>query len=82
MTTMVETQNLTTQVYQVFIKATPERIWDAIINPEFTAKYFYGSRITVTPERRRSTSPDGSEDWGTSGARSTTRASRPRSRAA
>ena len=27
----------TTQVYQVFIKATPEQIWDAITKPEFTA---------------------------------------------
>jgi uncharacterized protein YndB with AHSA1/START domain len=61
MSTMTET---TTQVYQVFIKATPDQIWQAIVDPEFTSKYFYGSRITVTPERRTSTSPDGSESWG------------------
>jgi uncharacterized protein YndB with AHSA1/START domain len=42
MTTMVET---TTQVYQLFIKATPEQIWDAITKPEFTRKYFYGTRV-------------------------------------
>jgi uncharacterized protein YndB with AHSA1/START domain len=54
MTTM--TQNAT-QVYQVFIKATPEEIWDAITKPEFTAKYFYGARITATPERYRALSP-------------------------
>jgi uncharacterized protein YndB with AHSA1/START domain len=54
----------TTQVYQVFIKATPEKIWEAIVNPDLTTKYFHGSRITVTPERRTSTSPDGSENWG------------------
>ena len=42
MTTITEIQ--TTQVYQVFIKATPEQIWDAITKPEFTEKYFYGSR--------------------------------------
>ena len=64
MTTMVEAQNLTVQVYQVFIKATPEQIWDAITKPEFTTKYFYGARIEVTPERRRTFSPDGSDDWG------------------
>ena len=58
MSTMTET---TVQVYQVFIKATPEQIWEAIIDPEFTTKYFHGSRITITPERRTSTSPDGSE---------------------
>ena len=28
--TTTEMQNLTVQVYQVFIKATPEQIWDAI----------------------------------------------------
>jgi uncharacterized protein YndB with AHSA1/START domain len=43
MTTMTEIQ--TTQVYQVFIKATPEQIWDAITKPEFTTRYFYGSEI-------------------------------------
>ena len=66
MTTMTEINqvNLTTQVYQVFIKATPEQIWEAIINPEFTTKYFYGARIEVTPEWRRTYSPDGADDWG------------------
>ena len=38
------------QVYQVFIKATPEQIWDAITQPEFTARYFYGSRVQTTGE--------------------------------
>jgi uncharacterized protein YndB with AHSA1/START domain len=40
----------TTQVYSVFIKATPEQIWDAITKPEFTTKYFYGSVIDSTFE--------------------------------
>ena len=43
MTTITEIQ--TTQVYQVFIKATPEQIWDAITKPEFTSKYFHGASI-------------------------------------
>jgi len=46
MTTMTET-SLATQVYQVFIKATPEQIWDAITKAEFTEKYFYGSRVSM-----------------------------------
>jgi uncharacterized protein YndB with AHSA1/START domain len=54
----------TTQIYQVFIQATPEAIWEAITNPDFTTKYFYGARIEVTPEWRRTYSPDGDEDWG------------------
>jgi uncharacterized protein YndB with AHSA1/START domain len=34
-----------TQVYSIFIRATPEQVWDAITKPEFTQKYFYGSRV-------------------------------------
>jgi len=34
-----------TQVYQLFIKATPERIWEAITTPEFTTKYFHGCYV-------------------------------------
>ena len=43
MTTATET-NVTTQVYRVYIKATPEAIWDAITQPEWTEKYGYGGR--------------------------------------
>jgi uncharacterized protein YndB with AHSA1/START domain len=46
MTTITET-NLATQLYQVFIRATPERIWEAMTTPDFTEKYFYGARINV-----------------------------------
>ena len=42
MTTM--TQNIT-NVHQVFIRATAEQIWEAITKPEFTLKYFYGTRV-------------------------------------
>jgi uncharacterized protein YndB with AHSA1/START domain len=41
MTTKTETA-VTTQVYQVYIKATPQAIWDAITKPEWTEKYGYG----------------------------------------
>jgi uncharacterized protein YndB with AHSA1/START domain len=47
MTTMTEQ---TTQVYSVFIRATPDQVWDAITKPEFTSKYFYGSIIDSTFE--------------------------------
>jgi uncharacterized protein YndB with AHSA1/START domain len=50
-------------VYQVFIKATPEQIWDAITKPEFTQKYFYGARISATADGYSSLGPDGSV-WG------------------
>ena len=50
----------TTQVFTIAIRATPEQIWEAITRPEFTIRYFHGSRITITPERRASLAPDGS----------------------
>jgi uncharacterized protein YndB with AHSA1/START domain len=34
----------TVQVYRVYIRATPEAIWDAITKPEWTEKYGYGGR--------------------------------------
>ena len=34
---------LTTQVFRVHIKATPETIWEAITSPEWTARYGYHS---------------------------------------
>jgi uncharacterized protein YndB with AHSA1/START domain len=61
MSTMTEIQ--TTQVYQVFVKASPEQIWEAITNPDFTERYFYGARIETTNGRRVSHGPDGSI-WG------------------
>jgi len=32
-------------VAQVFIKATPERVWQAITDPELTPRYYYGSTV-------------------------------------
>jgi len=40
----------TTQVYQVFVKASPEAIWEAITKPEFTRRYFYGTALATTLE--------------------------------
>jgi uncharacterized protein YndB with AHSA1/START domain len=57
---MTTTTAQTTQVYQVFIKATPEAIWDAITKPEFTARYFYKARIENSSDGHRSRGPDGS----------------------
>jgi uncharacterized protein YndB with AHSA1/START domain len=33
-----------TQVYRVYIKATPQAIWDAITKPEWTERYGYSNR--------------------------------------
>jgi uncharacterized protein YndB with AHSA1/START domain len=41
MTTATQTTQ-TVQVYRVYIKATPQAIWDAITKPEWTQKFGYG----------------------------------------
>jgi uncharacterized protein YndB with AHSA1/START domain len=47
MSTMTKTA---VQVYTVFIKASPDAIWDAITKPEFTSRYFYGSHVESSLE--------------------------------
>jgi uncharacterized protein YndB with AHSA1/START domain len=37
--------SVTTQVYEVYIRAAPQAIWDAITSPEWTVKYGYKSRV-------------------------------------
>ena len=39
-----------TQVYRVYIKATPQAIWDSITSPEWTQKYGYGGRAEYEPD--------------------------------
>jgi uncharacterized protein YndB with AHSA1/START domain len=63
MTTVTETA---TQVYSLFIRATPEQIWNAITKPEFTSQYFYGSNIDSTfkpGDPYRGLSSDGEHVW-------------------
>ena len=43
MTTMTEAA-VTTQVHRIYIQATPEAVWTAITDPEWTEKYGYGGR--------------------------------------
>jgi uncharacterized protein YndB with AHSA1/START domain len=70
MTTMAET-SVTTQVYRVYIRATPEAIWDAITKPEWSRRYGYGGdveyddlrpggsyRAYTSPEMRAHGAPD------------------------
>ena len=46
--TMSATATKPRQLYQVFIKASPEKVWEAITKPEFTTRYFYGSYVEST----------------------------------
>ena len=58
---MTTTEATATQVYQVFIRATPEKIWEAITLPEFSEQYFHGVRIEVRDGRRHSRTRAGVE---------------------
>lgn len=67
MTTTDTLTSTTTQVYQVLIRATAQRIWDAITTPEFTSRYFHGARVETTGETGtplRYYAPDGTTLWG------------------
>jgi uncharacterized protein YndB with AHSA1/START domain len=40
----MNTTTTTTQIYRIYIRATPEAIWDAITKPEWTDRYGYEGR--------------------------------------
>jgi uncharacterized protein YndB with AHSA1/START domain len=62
--------SVTTQVYEVYIRASPQAIWDAITSPDWTVKYAYRGavefelrpggayRAHATPEMRSFGLPD------------------------
>jgi uncharacterized protein YndB with AHSA1/START domain len=55
-----------TQVYQLYIKASQEQVWEAITNPEIVAKFFFGAHVESTYEvgsKMRSLSPDRTATW-------------------
>jgi uncharacterized protein YndB with AHSA1/START domain len=45
MTTTTTKPSEMTQLYQVFIKSNPERIWNAITRAEDTSRYFHGAHV-------------------------------------
>jgi uncharacterized protein YndB with AHSA1/START domain/DNA-binding transcriptional ArsR family regulator len=53
------------QVYQVFIRTTPEKLWQALTDGAITRKYFFGETIESDWKRGsdwHSTGPNGSRD--------------------
>ncbi len=42
----LETMDNPKHVYDVYIRATPERIWEAITSGELTRRWFHGTRLT------------------------------------
>ena len=45
--TTTETNVETTQVYRVYIRTTPQEVWDAITRPEWSQKYGYGGSVEI-----------------------------------
>jgi uncharacterized protein YndB with AHSA1/START domain len=38
---------ITRHVYETYVKATPDRVWQAITDPDFTQRYFFTTRFTA-----------------------------------
>jgi uncharacterized protein YndB with AHSA1/START domain len=67
MTTAATQPATATQVYQLYIKATQDEVWEAITNPAIVARFFFGAQVESSYEvgsKLRSLSPDGSDVWG------------------
>ena len=50
-------------VYEVYVRSTPEKVWQALTNPEFTRQYFYGTAMATDLKpgsKYTMDSPDGS----------------------
>ena len=66
--TMTSTATGTTvQVHRVYIKSTPQAIWDAIVRPEWTERYGYGGRVAYDLRRGGSFEAHASEEMKKSG---------------
>jgi len=66
MSTTAETDTAT-QVYQLYIKADRQQVWNAITDPAIVARFFHGARVESTYEIGspiRSWSPDHKDMWG------------------
>lgn len=64
---MTTTAAATTQIYHLYVRATPEQIWAAITRPEYSREYLFGALVDTTGEIGtpfRYHSPDRSTLWG------------------
>lgn len=55
------------QTYRLFIKASPQGVWDGITKPEHSARYLFGALVETTAEVGspfRYHAPDRSRLWG------------------
>lgn len=61
------TTTTATQTYHQFIRATPQQIWNALTQPEYSAAYLFGALVETTAEIGtpfRYHSPDRTTVWG------------------
>jgi uncharacterized protein YndB with AHSA1/START domain len=56
-------ENPMEKVFEIYIRTTPERLWEAITDPEIRSKYNFGSRLTSewTPGSRYEMSHPGAD---------------------
>jgi uncharacterized protein YndB with AHSA1/START domain len=47
----VKKASVTTQIHEIYIRATPDMIWDAVTSPEWTAKYGYRTQADYDLKR-------------------------------
>jgi uncharacterized protein YndB with AHSA1/START domain len=63
-TALEEPMSETKLVYEIYIRTTPEKLWRALTEPEFTRQYFHGSEIRSKLKKGEpflSTSADGTK---------------------
>jgi uncharacterized protein YndB with AHSA1/START domain len=41
---------MTPHRYRIFIKATPEQVWEGLVDPAFTRQYFHGTAFDAPPQ--------------------------------
>jgi uncharacterized protein YndB with AHSA1/START domain/DNA-binding MarR family transcriptional regulator len=61
-TALEDSMSDTKLVYEIFIRTTPEKLWRALTEPEFTRQYFHGTEIRSKLKKGEpflSTTPDG-----------------------
>ncbi len=64
---MTTATHAATQVYELYIRAGQQQVWDAITNPEIVARFFHGAQVESTYQVGspiRSWAPDRSMLWG------------------
>ena len=63
-TVLEDSMSDTKLLYEIYIRTTPEKLWQALTEPEFTRQYFHGTEIRSKLKKGEpflSTTPDGTK---------------------